>query len=69
MDTPFSQVARLGDLPKNCFIAQFLGRHVDEAVENAVKSKLDIQAWFEQKPYGKSRFRTILVAYKNEHNS
>ena len=66
MDTHMLPVARLGDLPKNCHIAQFFGKHIDEAVANAEKSGLQCISYFEQKAYGKSRYRTILVEYKKE---
>ena len=62
-----TQFSRLGDMPKGCYVAQFSGRHIDEAIENANKSGMNLLGYYEQKPYGKSRFRTILVAYKKEN--
>jgi hypothetical protein len=62
------KVGHLSEFPKGCLIAQFQGRDYEEAVESAEKSSLAVISYYEQKSYGKSKLKTILVSYKQEEN-
>lgn len=59
------RVERLAEFPKNCTVAQFLGKGYDDAVKNAeawaVNSGTTLHGYFEQKLI--TKWHSIIVHY------
>ena len=60
------KIARLGRISINGQVVQFLGKTIEEAIENAEKSGMNLVSYFEQPAIGKSKFRAILCEIKGE---
>jgi hypothetical protein len=61
------KVEHLSEFPKECYVAQFVGKSYDEAVGLANKSVLPITMYFEQQRINYSKISTILVSYHKEN--
>ena len=70
METKLKKVERLAEFPKNCLVAQFLGKGYEDAVSNAVawqtRTGNTCHAYFEQKLI--TKWHSIIVHYTLKEN-